>query len=361
MALDTEHNAKAFLLHAVCEKPVITDLLEAFGKDMLKETPHELLMRDRYHFFLIGTIVIGPERDHATICGDDPGVGDGDPVGIAAKVINGIAKTIERFLYERTPCLFIKAVPVVFPLEGITELTAALRDYECPCFMMLFKGVHELALEPGSQHPDGDHEFRPAADKAHTGSKPCARNDAVDMRMVIELLSPCVKYLYDRGHRAKILFVSRKLQKSFCGRIMKKAIEELLVCIYDRIKFSRDGEDHMEVWPVNDLGTSGIYPQFFEDSLTVGAVPVAAGVVMHFLMSAFITDADTAAEGTGFTGHDGPGRLYLFAARIVGGKIVIPGGVEYLLYFQVMHCIFLPACPKGSWRFWWKPQRGGYI
>jgi hypothetical protein len=45
----------------------------------------------------------------------------------------------------------------------------------------------------------------------------------------------------------------------------------------------------------------------------------------------------------------------------VGGKIVIPGGVEYLLYFQVMHCIFLPACPKGSWRFWWKPQRGGYI
>ena len=67
MALDTEHNAKAFLLHAVCEKPIITDLLEPLRKDMLKETPYELLISDGNDLFLIGTIVSGSERDHPSI------------------------------------------------------------------------------------------------------------------------------------------------------------------------------------------------------------------------------------------------------------------------------------------------------
>lgn len=40
----------------------------------------------------------------------------------------------------------------------------------------------------------------------------------------------------------------------------------------------------MKVRGINDLGLSFIYPDFFQDCLTVWAVAVAVGVIMYFHM-----------------------------------------------------------------------------
>ncbi len=44
MVLYAENDAETLFLHAVCEKPVVADLLETFWKDMLKEAPDKLHM-----------------------------------------------------------------------------------------------------------------------------------------------------------------------------------------------------------------------------------------------------------------------------------------------------------------------------
>ena len=52
-------------------------------------------------------------------------------------------------------------------------------------------------------------------------------------------------------------------------------------------------------------------PDLFIDSLTIGAVPVTAGIVVDFYMPAFCAFTDAIAEFSGFAVHDGFGSLFL--------------------------------------------------
>ncbi len=52
------------------------------------------------------------------------------------------------------------------------------------------------------------------------------------------------------------------------------------------------GKDHMEVGGVNDLGPAFIHPELSQDSLAVGAIAVAAGVVMDLGMAAVLALAE---------------------------------------------------------------------
>lgn len=59
--------------------------------------------------------------------GKDPAVRDGDPVGIASQIFNGITKTIEGFFDVRTPVFFIKPVFPFFPAARITQFFTGRR------------------------------------------------------------------------------------------------------------------------------------------------------------------------------------------------------------------------------------------
>lgn len=49
----------------------------------------------------------------------------------------------------------------------------------------------------------------------------------------------------------------------------------------------RKSKYHMEIRRVNDLSPALIHPEFLLHSLTVGAVTVAAGIIVKFNMTAF--------------------------------------------------------------------------
>lgn len=70
---------------------------------------------------------------------------------------------------------------------------------------------------------------------------------------------------------------------------MEEPIEEFLVTVNEGVKLMGKGKDHMEIRRVNDLGPALVHPDFFLNSLTVGAVTVAAGVIMDLDMSAVRT------------------------------------------------------------------------
>ena len=53
--------------------------------------------------------------------GKDPAVGDGDLVGIAAKVFDGITESVKSLFDIRAPVLFVKAVPESIPFIGVAE------------------------------------------------------------------------------------------------------------------------------------------------------------------------------------------------------------------------------------------------
>ena len=61
--------------------------------------------------------------------------------------------------------------------------------------------------------------------------KTAARNDAVHVDMIKDLLIPCVEYLYDPGSRTKILRIKGQFQKRFGTASVEQAIKELLVAV----------------------------------------------------------------------------------------------------------------------------------
>lgn len=60
-------------------------------------------------------------------------------------------------------------------------------------------------------------------------------------------------------------------------------------------------KNHMKVGRIDYFCTPLVYSDFFHDSLTVGTVTVAAGVVMELHMPAIITPANVITKFPGFT------------------------------------------------------------
>ncbi len=98
----------------------------------------------------------------------------------------------------------------------------------------------------------------------------------MNVRMVIEFLTPGVKDLYDPGSSAKELRISGKLKKSLRRDFVKEGVKSLLIQKEELIKIVRHSEDDMKVIGVDDFRSSFIDPYLFEDSLTVRTVTVSA-------------------------------------------------------------------------------------
>lgn len=64
------------------------------------------------------------------------------------------------------------------------------------------------------------------------------------------------------------------------------------------------GKDHMEIRGIDDFRPTFVHPDFLVYSLTDGAVPVPAGIIVDFCMPAFGADADITAALFRFTTDD---------------------------------------------------------
>ena len=71
---------------------------------------------------------------------------------------------------------------------------------------------------------------------------------------------------------------------------------------------------------------------FLKHSLTVGAVPVAAGIIVDLHMPTIFTLGNLAAKRATFAGGNGMCSFPLDYRRLERRCIRIPSGVKYLLY-----------------------------
>lgn len=109
----------------------------------------------------------------------------------------------------------------------------------------------------------------------------------------------------------------------------------------------RECEYHMEIWGINDLSPAFVHPDFLLDCLTVGAVTVTAGIIVHFHVAAFSTLTDIVPKAAGFAVQDGMGGFPLdFGLVMPSGRKNLIGKLPYFLDFQVSHVFFLPSGQK---------------
>lgn len=112
------------------------------------------------------------------------------------------------------------------------------------------------------------------------------------------------------------------------------------------------GKDHMEIRGIDDFRPTFVHPDFLVYSLTDGAVPIPAGIIMGFRMSAFCADADVAAALFRFAADNVIGSFSLKVRQVRGfsteGMI---GITKNILYCEIRHEKHLPAGQKDSQRY----------
>ena len=120
-----------------------------------------------------------------------------------------------------------------------------------------------------------------------------------------------MKNLNDTGCCTEMLFISGKLQKRFGTASVEKSVQEFLVTVNEGIQYVGKCEYHMEIRGINHFCSALVNPEFLINGLTVGAVPVAAGVIVKFHMPAIRTERNIHTKGACFTVHNGIGSFLL--------------------------------------------------
>ena len=118
---------------------------------------------------------------------------------------------------------------------------------------------------------------------------------------------------------------------------MEEAIEKPLITEEQGIQFMWERKYHLEIGGINHLSPTFIHPDFLINGLTVGAVPVTAGIIMDFDVPAIGTEADITAQRAAFAPYDGYGGFLLKDGREVSGGVIAPPKTENLLDLTLCH------------------------
>lgn len=140
---------------------------------------------------------------------EDPAVRNGDPVGVASQIFNGIAEPVESLFYIRAPVFFIqtvfKFIPAIRVLQRFTG--RGKEQLFLPEQRVQQRKIFTLKLIPKDVHRNK--EVLSGNPDAFVRSQSAARNDTVHMNMVLQFLVPGMEDLNDTGCCAEKLLIGR--------------------------------------------------------------------------------------------------------------------------------------------------------
>jgi len=98
---------------------------------------------------------------------------------------------------------------------------------------------------------------------------------------------------------AKKLLVRSEILQCFRDSLKEQRIENSLVLIYDGAQVVRHSKDHMEISHIEQIVFLTVDPALFSECLTLGAVPVSAGIVRDIDATATFAGIHVSAEFSG--------------------------------------------------------------
>lgn len=124
VSLNAENDRKIPGFPPVVQKSIVADLLKTTRKHMHHKTADKFNTGNSDHCLFIGFIISGMERNFVLSNRDDPGIGDGNSVGIASEIFNGISISVEGFFDLSIPVNGIERIFECIPVVMIAEFPA---------------------------------------------------------------------------------------------------------------------------------------------------------------------------------------------------------------------------------------------
>jgi hypothetical protein len=131
------------------------------------------------------------------------------------------------------------------------------------------------------------------------GSDAATRNDAMEVWMMMQILSPGMEHRYEADSRTQMFAVGGDLQEGFgCG-----AKEHAVNC---PLVLKSQGSEHLR-----QLSSTLVEPCRAGGALTLWAMTITAGTIRDRAVSAMVALLDVATERSGTTDCDVPQRFPL--------------------------------------------------
>jgi hypothetical protein len=284
---------KAVDLNAVCEEAEMAYADEASGDDVPQKAPDEFHSAQGHGPSAAAVFsILVPESDGVHVVGEDAFVADGDPVSVATEVAQDLFRAGHGGLGVDDE--FLNGRATQQKAACALGHTQAARDESD------FKRLQELPSKDRRELSDWQEEPRSRRDPlSSVEAQSSAGRDAVDVGVIPELLIPGVENGDEAGGGPEV--VATHVDHGLRGGLEQEGVGGARVATEERIEAVRESEDLVKVENGEQVVDLGLDPERLIQTLTLGTVPVAAGVVDGILTSAVITSLFMATQGRGAT------------------------------------------------------------
>ena len=221
----------------------MADSVEAMRQDVGEKAPDELI-RCQGHGLVAGTalgaIVLPSEADTVAVEFDQPAVGNGDAVGVAAEIGEHGFGSGEGSLGINHP-FDLAGWRQVF-MEGglVTEMSELAEEVEPSGFVCGVQSLQKQPAEQSRQHPHGQEEAGPAVDPVVAIQRDAAtRHDAMHMRMMRQGRAPGMQDGGDGDVGTKVPRIGGDGDQRLGGSPEQDGVDRCLVLVGNRVDLHR--------------------------------------------------------------------------------------------------------------------------
>ena len=284
---------------AIGEQAEMANADEAVGDDVEQEAAEELVDLELHDLDAVAVGIVAPaEADAALGEGDEPIVGERDPMGVATEVGEHVLGPGEGRLTVDDPGLGAEFLEPGGKRRRLGEGSQAPGEMQSAPVEGPPQAGETPAAEDLRQGADGEEEGGPGGNPARAvPGERSARDDAVDVHVLGEGLAPGVEDGGDAEVTAEMARVAAEAQEGGGGGVEQETVEELGVALGERVEGVGQGEDDVEVRNGQDLTPTGGEPALGGHALALGAVAVATRVVGEAFGAAGGADGAVAPEG----------------------------------------------------------------
>ena len=198
---------------------------------MEQEAAQELVDREGHQTLLVLVSGVSPTKgDLVLLEGDEAVIGDGDAMRVAAQVMEDMLGSTEGRLAVDDP-IVVEQLPEKGgeSLGWSKKLQATVEGELFPGKGALESG-DELAPEDTTEHLNGKKEAMARVNPTSVvEAEPARRNDAVDMRMMFQLLVPGMEHAEEADVGTEMLRIPSDFAQRFSAGAEQQTVDDLLI------------------------------------------------------------------------------------------------------------------------------------
>jgi len=198
---------------------------------MEQESSQELSDAQSHEPLLVAVRGIAPSEGDVAV-GEcyQPGVRDGDAMGVCAEVAQHMLRSAEGPFGIDNPVVAEQHAQPGCEGAWLCEVRQAAVELEFALVEGVAKSFDELAAEDAAEHADGKEEGAAGGDPAGVIRREAAGgNDAVDVRMKLQALIPAVEHAEEADLGAEMPGIAGDFQQGLGARVKEQVVDQPLV------------------------------------------------------------------------------------------------------------------------------------